>query len=315
MEDEIHMPGRDLTKRRGRFTKEDWSVYSFLIPGAILIILFSYIPMFGLVMAFQNYRAGDNIFDLANAKWAGLKYFKQYLGSIYFTRTFTNTLRLSVLNLIFGFTMPIIFALLLNEVRNLRFKKSVQTISYLPHFISTVVVAGMVISFTDMNGLINNFLSLFGVQAQEWLVKAKYFPTIYTITNVWKGFGFGSILYFSSLSSIDPQMYEAARIDGANRWQQIRYITLPSLAFIIAVQLVMKTGQILQSNRDLILLLYRSSNATMSDTISTYIYRQGIEGGKYSLATAVGLFSSAISLVLTFITNTISNKISGYGLW
>ncbi len=271
--------------------------------------------MFGLVMAFQNYRAGDNIFDLANAKWAGLKYFKQYLGSIYFTRTFTNTLRLSVLNLIFGFTMPIVFALLLNEVRNLRFKKSVQTISYLPHFISTVVVAGMVISFTDMNGLINNFLSLFGVQAQEWLVKAKYFPTIYTITNVWKGFGFGSILYFSSLSSIDPQMYEAARIDGANRWQQIRYITLPSLAFIIAVQLVMKTGQILQSNRDLILLLYRSSNATMSDTISTYIYRQGIEGGKYSLATAVGLFSSAISLVLTFITNTISNKISGYGLW
>ena len=194
------MPGRDLTKRRGRFTKEDWSVYSFLIPGAILIILFSYIPMFGLVMAFQNYRAGDNIFDLANAKWAGLKYFKQYLGSIYFTRTFTNTLRLSVLNLIFGFTMPIVFALLLNEVRNLRFKKSVQTISYLPHFISTVVVAGMVISFTDMNGLINNFLSLFGVQAQEWLVKAKYFPTIYTITNVWKGFGFGSILYFSSLS-------------------------------------------------------------------------------------------------------------------
>lgn len=305
----------EMIKKRKAFTREDWQVYSFLIPGAILIILFSYIPMYGLIMAFQNYRAGDNIFDLVNAKWVGLKYFKQYLNSIYFERTFTNTLRLSVLNLIFGFTMPIIFALLLNEVRQLRVKKAVQTISYLPHFISTVVVAGMVISFTDMNGLINNFLGVFGVPAQEWLVKAKNFPAIYTVTNVWKGFGFGSILYFSSLSSIDPQMYEAARIDGANRWQQMRFITLPSLAFIIAVQLVMKTGQMLQSNRDLILLLYRSSNATMSDTISTYVYRQGIEGGKYSLATAVGFFSSMISLMLTFITNKISNKISGYGLW
>lgn len=305
----------EMIKKRKAFTREDWQVYSFLIPGAILIILFSYIPMYGLIMAFQNYRAGDNIFDLVNAKWVGLKYFKQYLNSIYFERTFTNTLRLSVLNLIFGFTMPIIFALLLNEVRQLRVKKAVQTISYLPHFISTVVVAGMVISFTDMNGLINNFLGIFGVPAQEWLVKAKNFPAIYTVTNVWKGFGFGSILYFSSLSSIDPQMYEAARIDGANRWQQMRFITLPSLAFIIAVQLVMKTGQMLQSNRDLILLLYRSSNATMSDTISTYVYRQGIEGGKYSLATAVGFFSSMISLMLTFITNKISNRISGYGLW
>jgi len=305
---------KELQYRKG-LTKEDWQVYSFMIPAAILIILFSYIPMYGLVMAFQNYRAGNNIFDLVNAKWVGLKYFKQYLGSIYFERTFVNTLRLSVLNLLFGSTMPIFFALLLNEVRMLKVKKTVQTISYLPHFISTVVVAGMVISFTDMNGLINNFLGLFGIPPQEWLVKAENFPAIYTITNVWKGFGFGSILYFSSLSSIDPQMYEAARIDGANRWQQLRYITLPSLAFIIAVQLVMQTGKMLQSNRDLILLLYRSSNANMSDTIGTYVYRQGIQGGKYSLATAVGLFSSVIGLALTFITNKISNKISGYGLW
>ena len=211
--------------------------------------------------------------------------------------------------------MPIFFALLLNEVRALRVKKTVQTISYLPHFISTVVVAGMVISFTDMNGLINSLIGLFGVAPQEWLVKAENFPMIYTVTNVWKGFGFSSILYFSTLSSIDPQMYEAARIDGANRWQQMIYITLPSLAFIIAVQLVMQTGRMLQSNNDLILLLYRSSNATMSDTIGTYVYRQGIEGGKYSLATAVGLFSSLISLVLTIVTNKISNKVSGYGLW
>lgn len=300
---------------RQSLTKEDWQIYSFMIPAAILIILFSYIPMYGLVMAFQDYRAGNDIFNLVDAKWVGLKYFRQYLNSVYFKRTFTNTIRLSVLNLIFGFTLPIIFALLLNEVRHMRLKKTIQTISYLPHFISTVVVAGMVISFTDMNGLINSFLRVLGVAPREWLVKADYFPTIYTFTNVWKNFGFGSILYFSTLSSIDQQMYEAARIDGANRWQQLIYVTLPSLAFIIAVQLVMQTGRMLQSNRDLILLLYRSSNASMSDTISTYVYRQGIESGKYSLATAVDMFSSMIALALTVFTNKISNRISGYGLW
>lgn len=302
-------------KPKGRLTKEDFQIYSFFIPAAILIILFSYIPMYGIVMAFQNYRAGDNIFDLLNAKWVGLKWFQQYLNSVYFGRTFGNTIRLSLLNLCFGFTMPIVFALLLNEVRNLRIKKTVQTISYLPHFISTVVVAGMVISFTNMNGLINNFLRLFGVEPVEWLVRPEYFPTIYTITNVWKGFGFGSILYFSTLSSIDPQLYEAARIDGANRWQQLIYVTLPNLMFIIAVQLIMQTGRMLQSNRDLILLLYTSTNSRASDTISTYVYRIGIEGGKYSLSTAVGLFSSVIGLALTLITNKISNRVSGYGLF
>lgn len=298
-----------------QLTRDDWQNLSFLIPGAILIILFSYIPMYGLIMAFMNYRAGSDIFNLAGINWVGLKWFKQYLGSMYFSRTFVNTLRLSILRLFFGFTTPIIFALLLNELRCLRVKKTIQTISYLPHFISMVVVAGMVISFTDMNGLINTFLGLFGVEAKEWLTKPEYFPAIYTITTVWKGFGFNSILYFSSLSSIDPALYEAARIDGANRWQQMRYITLPSLAFIIAVQLVMETGKMLQSNTDLILLLYNSTNASMSDTIGTYVYRTGIESGKYSLATAVGLFSSVIGLALTFITNKVSNKVSGYGLW
>ncbi len=302
-------------KRKKRLTREDWQIYSFMLPAAVMIILFSYIPMYGIVMAFQNYRSGNNIFDLAHANWVGFKWFKQYLTSIYFQRTFTNAIRLSVLHLIFGFTMPIIFALLLNEVRSLPYKKFVQTASYLPHFISTVVVAGVVISFTDMNGLVNNFLSLLGVTPQEWLAKAEYFPAIYTITTVWKGFGFGSILYFSTLASIDPTLYEAARIDGANRWQQMRHVTLPSLAFIIAVRLVMETGRILSSNTDLILLLYRASNANTSDVIGTYVYRMGIEGGKYSYTTAVGLFMSTIGLILTVITNYISNRISGYGLW
>ncbi|MGN1020041.1 MAG: ABC transporter permease [Aristaeellaceae bacterium] len=298
-----------------RLTKEDWQIYSFLLPAATLIILFSYMPMYGIVLAFQNYRAGDDIFALGSVQWVGLKWFRQYMGSTFFARTMINTIRLSVLNLIFGFTMPIIFALALNEIRCLRFKKFVQTASYLPYFISTVVVAGIVISFTEMNGLINNMLGVFGIQAREWLVKPEYFPGVYTITNVWKTFGFGSILYFSTLSSIDPALYEAARIDGASRWQQMKYITLPGIAFIIAVQLVMQMGQILNANTDLVLLLYRSSTYKTSDIIGTYVYRMGIEGGKYSYTTAVGLFQSVIALTLTVITNHISNRLTGYGLW
>lgn len=307
--------GRSALAARKRLTKEDWQIFSFMIPAAVLILLFSYLPMYGVVLAFQNYRAGNDLFDLANARWVGFKWFEQFIGSVYFKRTMVNTIRLSVLNLIFGFTLPIIFALVLNEIRSLKFKKFVQTASYLPYFISTVVVAGIVISFTEMNGLVNNFVSLFGIPRQEWLVRPEYFPGIYTITDVWKSFGFGSILYFSTLSSIDPALYEAARIDGANRWQQMKYITLPSLMFIIAVQLVMKMGSILSANTDLVLLLYRSSTYETSDVIGTYVYRQGIEGGKYSYSTAVGLFQSVIALALTIITNKISNKVSGYGLW
>ena len=306
--------GADL-RRRDRFTKEDWQIYSFMLPAGILILLFSYMPMYGIVMAFQNYRAGDNIFALGEAEWVGLKWFRQYMGSTYFSRTMLNTVRLSVLNLIFGFTIPIIFALLLNEVRTLRFKKLVQTASYLPYFISTVVVAGLVISFTEKNGLVNNVLAVFGVAPREWLVSPDYFPAIYTVTNVWKTFGFSSILYFSTLSSIDPEMYEAARIDGANRWQQMRFITLPGITFIIAVQLVMQMGQIFNANTDLVLLIYRSSNYRTSDIIGTYVYRMGIEGGRYSYTTAVGLFQSVIALTLTVVTNRVSNRLTGYGLW
>ena len=307
-------PKKSLSRRIWAVIQRDWPLYVMMIPGLLFFAIYKYAPMYGIQIAFKDYaiRKGIN-----GSPWANplLKWFTRFFGSRQAQQIISNTLILSMAKIVCGLIPPLFLALAFSECRWRGYTRVMQTISYLPHFISTVVVAGMVISFTDMNGLINNFLGVFGVPAQEWLVKAKNFPAIYTVTNVWKGFGFGSILYFSSLSSIDPQMYEAARIDGANRWQQMRFITLPSLAFIIAVQLVMKTGQMLQSNRDLILLLYRSSNATMSDTISTYVYRQGIEGGKYSLATAVGFFSSMISLMLTFITNKISNRISGYGLW
>ena len=307
--------GNVAAHKRKKLSREDFELYSLLIPAAVLIIIFSYIPMYGIVIAFQDYIAGNSFFSLAGVKWVGFKHFKNFINSMYFSRTLINTIRLSVMNLLFGFTTPIVFALLLNEVRNLRFKKFVQTASYLPYFISTVVAAGMVLSFLEVNGLINNALGLFGIPPQEYIASPTAYPWIYTATNVWKGFGFNSILYFSTISGIDPNLYESARMDGANRWQQMIHITLPTILYIIAVQLVMQMGHILNTNTDLALLLYRSATYTTSDVIGTYVYRVGIQGGKYSYTAAVGLFQSVIAFTLTFITNKISNKLTGYGLW
>ena len=220
------------------------------------------------------------------------------------------------MNLLFGFTAPILFALLIDQIKRLRFKKIAQTASYMPYFISTVVVAGMVISFIDQGGLISNFLSaVFGLPNQNWRDQAPAFPAIYTITNVWKGFGFGSILYISSITSIDQSQYESARIDGANRGQQCWYITLPGIKNIIAINLILAIGGILGTNSDLILLLYSPATYDVADVIGTYTYRIGIEGGQYSYTAAAGLFMSVIGFVLTYIANKVSDKLTGFGLW
>ncbi|MCI8441238.1 MAG: sugar ABC transporter permease [Provencibacterium sp.] len=301
---------------RSPLFRENLQLYSLFLPLAILIFIFNYLPMWGVIIAFQDYKVGSAMFALdGSIKWVGFKHFLTFINSENFVRLVGNTLRLSVLNLLFGFTIPILFAILLNEVKQFRFKKFVQTASYLPYFISTVVVAGMALSFLEPNGIINNFLAVFGIASKEYIIFPDYYPTIYTTINVWKNFGFGSILYFSTLSSIDPALYESARIDGANRFQQAIHITLPGIQFIIAVQLVLQMGSILHTNTDLALLLYRNSTYATSDVIGTYIYRIGIEGGKYSYTTAVGLFMSVIGITLTYITNRISNKMTGYGLW
>ena len=303
-----------VSRRRRPYLKENLELYTLLLPASLLIILFNYIPMWGVVIAFQDYLSGNSLLALdGSVRWVGLKHFRMFVQSIYFTRILGNTLRLSVLNLLIGFTLPIIFALLLNEVRCLRYKKIVQTASYLPYFISTVVAAGMVLSFLEPNGLINNLLGALGVPAKEYIAYPEYYPAIYTSTNVWKHFGFGSILYFSTISSIDPAL--SAKIDGGSRWQQMLHITLPGIQYIISVQLVLQMGRILSTNTDLALLLYRSSTYSTSDVIGTYIYRTGIQGGKYSYTTAVGLFMSVIGFALTYLTNRISNHLTGYGLW
>lgn len=294
--------------------KEMLQYYSLLLPVMAVIFIFCYVPMYGLVIAFQDYFPGSPFIG-KYVTWVGLKHFIDFVRGEYFLRLIGNTLYLSVLNLLFGFTAPIIFALLLDQVRHMRFKKFVQTASYMPYFISSVVVAGMVISFVDTDGLITQALAIPGLPKQNWRIIPDAFPVIYTVTNVWKNFGFSSILYFSTISSIDPALYESARMDGANRWKQMIYITLPSLLPIIAINLIMAIGRILSSNTELILLLYTPAVYDRADVIGTYTYRLGIVGGQYSYTAAAGLFMSIIGFGLTYIANKVSNRLTGYGLW
>ncbi|MEG0691455.1 MAG: ABC transporter permease subunit [Oscillospiraceae bacterium] len=296
--------------------KENLELYAIMLPVIILIFIFCYIPLYGLVIAFQNYVPGDPFlaFD-GSTQWVGLKHFIKFINGKYFTRLLSNTFLLSFYNIAIGFWIPIVFALLINEIHKLKFKKFVQTASYLPYFISSVVVAGMVLSFIQPDGLINNILAMFGVERQAYNMNASYFPFIYTFTNIWKSFGWNSILYLSAMAAIDPALYESARLDGASRMQHIRYITIPCIMPTISIMLIMAVGGVLSSNTDLILLLYNPAVYQTADVIGTYIYRDGIENGNFSFASAVGVFTSVINFILVFIANKISNKLTNNGLW
>ena len=296
--------------------KENIELYSIMLPVLVLIFIFCYIPMYGIVIAFQKYAPGRPFlaFD-GSVRWVGLQYFRKFINSIYFGRLIGNTIKLSLLNLIFGFPMPIIFALLLNEVRQARLRKVLQTISYLPYFISMVVVAGLVVSFIQTNGLFNNIAAALGFERMAWRNSSSAFPVIYTITNVWKSFGFNSILYMSAITAIDTALYESAKLDGATRLQQVWYVTLPSILPTIAIMLIMAVGGLMNSNTDLILLLYTSATYETADVIGTYIYRVGIQGGKFSQTAAIGLFATVINFVLVFGANKVSNRLTGSGLW
>lgn len=292
--------------------QENIEVWSMLLPPILIIFLFSYIPLWGTIISLQDFAPGNSFLG---SKWMGLYHYNTFVHSIYFGRLIGNTLRLSALQILFSFWVPIIFALFLNEVTNLAYKKFVQTCSYLPYFISSVVVAGMAIAFLDPNGIINNLVVSLGGTPKEFITEPNAFPTIYTVVMIWKEFGFASILYFSTLSSIDPSLYEAARMDGANHMQQIWHITLPGLKSIIAIKLIMSVGAVLNSNTDMILLLYNTATLRTADVIGTYVYREGLGGGKFSYTTAVNLFMHVIGLLLTYIANRVSNALTGSGLW
>ncbi len=290
------------------------SAYLLALPVVAFFIIFNYIPMAGIVLGFEKFTPKAGVFL---SEWVGLKNFINFFGSYYFERLLKNTFLLSFFDLLFNFPAPIILALLLNEVGNKYFKKIVQTISYMPYFISMVVMAGIVIDFVASDGVITNALYAVGLidERKNLLSVSGYFRTIYVATGMWQGLGYGSIIYLAALSGVDQELYEAARIDGAGRWRQTWHITLPGISATIVVMLILRMGQIMSIGMDKILLLYNPLIYETADVISTFVYRKGIQEADYGYSTAVGLFNSVINFALLLISNTVSRKFSETSLF
>ena len=306
--------GRLAKGLQNRDTRENIQYYLMMIFPLIMIFLFSYLPMFGIIIAFQDYVAGRPFFG-EGVIWVGLKWFREFVDSYYFARILRNTLVLNALNLVMGFWVPIIFALIVNEIRISKFKKFTQTVSYLPHFLYSVVVDGMVVSVNDNDGIINLMLRAVGFEAKSLNADPGAFPWIYTLTSIWKSFGWSSIIYLSTITAIDPGLYEAAAVDGAGRFRKIWHVTLPAMLPLIVIQLILSIGNMLSANTDLILLLYNSSTYKTADVIGTYVYRETLMGGKFSYGTASGLLMSILSFALTYIANAVSRKKTDYSMW
>lgn len=301
-----------FSKRLRADFRKNWMLYLMLVPVIVYLLIFCYAPMYGIIIAFKNFKPRLGILE---SPWVGLKYFKEFTGSIYFGRTLKNTLMLSGMGLAFGFCAPIIFAILLNEVRNMRYKKTIQTITYLPHFITTVIIASLIMVFTDSDGFITQFVNNMTGHTGSLIGDKNYFRGIYVISDIWQGFGWGSIIYLAALMGINPELYEAARIDGANKFRQIWHVTLPGLLPIITIMFIMSVGGLLSVGWEKAFLLQSPITYETSDIISTFVYRKGFEEMNYSYSTAVGLFNSVINLVLLSVTNWISRRVNGHGLW
>lgn len=306
------MNDKSLKSRLIRDFKRNKVKYFIVIPVLIYFILFHYKPMYGIIVAFKNYRP---TLGIAKSQWVGLQWFKSFFGDIYFGRTLRNTFTISALRLIFTFPMPILLALLLNEVRVKWFKKTVQTITYLPHFIAMVVICGLVTSFTQTNGLITNILVFFGMERVNLLSKSEYFYPIYIISEIWQDVGWDSIIYLAALSGIDQEQYEAAKVDGAGRIKQIIHITLPGLLPTISILLILKMGGLLNVGQEKILLLYNPLTYEVADVIGTYSYRKAFLDANYSYSTAVGLFNSVVNIVFLQVANRISKKVGQSSLF
>lgn len=298
----------------GKHIRKNWRLYLFLVIPLIYYLIFRYIPMFGNIIAFRKYRAGGGIFGV---EWSGLKYFRQFVKDQMFWRSFGNTLRLNIVYLLFRFPLTLIFALLLNEIKNIHWKKFVQTVSYLPHFISMVIIAGMIREMLSTNGPINGFLVAHGHDTISFMALPEWFTTIFVASGLWQGLGWGTILYLAAIAGISPDLYEAAEIDGANHFQRVWHITIPCILPTITTLLILDIGGLVGSGGafEKVFLLYNPMTYEKADIISTYVYRMGIGSGNYSYATAVGLFEGLINLVLLTLANVVSKKTTQSGLF
>ncbi|MGG1878536.1 ABC transporter permease subunit [Paenibacillus cisolokensis] len=311
------LPKEDVSKKLkketiGALLRKDWQLYSLLILPIVYLVIFKYGPMVGNIIAFRRFVPGGSIFG---ETWVGLHYFRMFIQDPTFWRVFNNTLILGGLTLLFTFPMPIIFALLLNEVRSKKFKRFVQTASYLPHFLSIVIVAGMILQLTSASGSINALIQFFGGDTINFMQRADWFRTIYISSEIWQGMGWGAILYLAALTTIDDSLYEAARIDGANRWKQTIHVTIPGILPTIVTLLILNIGSFLAIGFEKILLLYNPVIYETADVISTYLYRVGLESSSFSYATAIGLFESIIGLILVFSVNAVSRRVTERSLW
>ncbi|WP_033168247.1 ABC transporter permease subunit [Clostridium sp. KNHs205] len=285
-----------------------------VLPGLIWMLVFNYVPMGGIIIAFKKFKITKSI---AEAPWVGLQYFKEFFQDSNFSDVMINTIGISLLKLFIGFPLPIIFALLINEIRGIKFKKVTQTISYLPHFLSWVVLGGILTTWLSKEGVINDFLVTFHLMKEpvSFLGNPKYFWGVALISDIWKELGWSAILYLAAITSVDQQIYEAATVDGAGKLQKIFYVTLPSITGTIAIMLILQISGLLNSNFDQILILKNQVNISRSQVIDTYVYQVGMSLGKYSYATAVGLFKSVIALFLLLFANKTCKKLLGRSLY
>ncbi|HOJ09268.1 MAG TPA: ABC transporter permease subunit [Clostridiales bacterium] len=304
----------NINKSRGFKMSRDLPIYGLLLPGVILLIIFHYLPLFGIVIAFQDFVPFKGVIA---SKWVGFRNFAYFLTDENFWLVMKNTLEINIMQIIFGFPVPILFALFLNELWSNRFKKTVQTISYLPHFISWVVAASIVTSIlSPSTGIVNQFLkNVFGIQPIHFLAMPKYFRPIIIISSIWKEFGMNAVYYMAALSSIDLQLYEASRIDGAGKLRQTWHITLPGIKNITIVLLVLQVGSLVTIGFERIFLLYNPLVYEVGDVISTYTYRIGIEQARYSLTAAIGFTQSFVNFILVYLTNRLAKAFAGWALW
>ena len=290
----------------------NWGVYLIFLPVLAFYIIFRYVPIYGVSIAFMDFSL---IRGISGSEWVGFDNFRRFFNSIFFVRVVRNTLTLSFYDLIFGFPAPILFALLLNEIRNAKFKRTIQTITYLPHFISTMVISGMILQFSLRYGLFNDVIALFGGERTDLLMHSQNFRPIFIGSGIWQSVGWGSIIYLAALTSIDQELYEAAVIDGASRLKQTIYITIPGIMPTIVILLIFRIGSLMNVGFERVFLLYNPAIFDVSDVISTFVYRRGLLDQDFSFATAVGLFNSVINITLLIIANGISRRVNETSIW
>lgn len=300
----------------GRFRRgfqEDWQLYLLLLPALAYFIVFYYYPMFGIQIAFKNYRFVDGIWG---SKWVGLQHFRDFMGSYYFGRLLSNTFLLNLYGLLFSFPIPVVLAIMLNQLEFRHFKKFTQTSIYIPHFISTTVIVGILYLFlSPTNGIVNHFIALFGGDAVNFMLEPAWFRPLYIITEIWQHAGWNTILYLAALTAIDPQLYEAATIDGATKWEKILHVELPHLTPIMLMMLILNAGSLLTSNTDKALLMQTAGNMATSDIIGVYVYQMGLGKAQFSYTSAIGLFINVINFFMIISVNAITRKLSNTSLF